>query len=93
MSGSAHISELAIKLGSGQRWAMIRTHFGIQSFGVNAYIAEEAGQDLVGDHDELGERSGGHEELYFVANGRATFTVNGDDIDAPAGTAPGRWIA
>lgn len=27
-----------------------------------------------------------HEELYFVARGRATFTLDGEEIDAPAGT-------
>jgi tetratricopeptide (TPR) repeat protein len=65
---------------------MVRTHFGIQSFGINAYIADEAGGRLVGEHDELGTGAGEHEELYFIANGHATFTVNGDEIDAPSGT-------
>lgn len=86
MSGTAKISDLALGLVTGQRWAMVRTHFGITAFGVNAYVADEAGIDLVGEHDELGEGSGRHEELYFVANGHATFTVNGDEIDAPSGT-------
>ena len=44
MSGSAHISELTFKFPNNQSWAMVRTHFDIQSFGVNAYIAEEAGR-------------------------------------------------
>jgi tetratricopeptide (TPR) repeat protein len=86
MSGTANVNELALRLGGGPSWAMVRTHFDIQSFGVNAYIAEEPGIRIIEDHDELGERAGGHEELYFVANGRATFTVNGDEIDVPAGT-------
>ena len=86
MSGTANISELAFGLAGGQRWAMVRTHFGITAFGVNAYVADEAGIEVVGEHDELGERSGKHEELYFVASGHATFTVNGYEIDAPSGT-------
>ena len=86
MSGTANISDIAVSLVTGQRWAMVRTHFGINAFGVNAYVADEAGVDLVGEHDELGEGSGRHEELYFVANGHATFTVNSDEIDAPSGT-------
>ncbi len=28
----------------------------------------------------------GHEELYFVVSGHAMFTINGDEVDAPAGT-------
>jgi tetratricopeptide (TPR) repeat protein len=86
MSGTARLSDLALQIGNGPRWAMVRTHFGIQAFGVNAYVADEAGGRLVGEHDELGKRAGRHEELYFVADGHATFTVNGDEIDAPAGT-------
>ena len=86
MSGAANVDELALRLGGGPSWAMVRTHFDIQSFGVNAYVAEEPGIRIIEEHDELGERAGGHEELYFVSNGRATFTVNGDEIDAPAGT-------
>ena len=81
MSGTANVSELALRLGDGPSWAMVRTHFDIQAFGVNAYIAEEPGVRIIEEHDELGERAGGHEELYFVSNGHATFTVNGDEID------------
>src|SRR6476620_7251275 len=86
MSGTANVSELALRLGDGPSWAMVRTHFDIQAFGVNAYIAEDLGIRVIEEHDELGERAGRHEELYFVSSGRATFTVNGDEIDAPAGT-------
>lgn len=86
MSGTARLSDLAVQIGTGPRWAMVRTHFGIQAFGINAYVADEAGGQVISEHDELGERAGQHEELYFVADGHATFTVNGDEIDAPAGT-------
>lgn len=64
-------------------WKRVRGHFGIEAFGVNAWTAEATGDDVINDHDE--ERSG-HEELYVVLSGRATFTVDGQDVDAPAGT-------
>jgi tetratricopeptide (TPR) repeat protein len=86
VSGSAHISDLTFTFPNAQSWAMVRTHFGVSSFGVNAYIAERKGVEVIGEHDELGERSGHHEELYFVVSGHATFTVDGDEIDAPTGT-------
>jgi tetratricopeptide (TPR) repeat protein len=86
VSGTARITDLAVDLGSGPRWAMTRTHFGIEAFGVNAYVADEPGVAVIGEHDELGASAGRHEELYFVADGHATFTVDGDEIDAPAGT-------
>jgi tetratricopeptide (TPR) repeat protein len=86
VSGTAKITDLAVQVGSGPRWAMVRTHFGIRAFGVNAYVADEAGVAVIGEHDESGTNGTQHEELYFVAAGHATFTVDGDEIDAPAGT-------
>jgi tetratricopeptide (TPR) repeat protein len=86
VSGSAQISDLKFQFPTNQSWAMVRTHFDIRSFGVNAYVAEEPGVDVIGEHDEVGEGAPQHEELYFVSEGHATFTVNGDEIDAPAGT-------
>jgi hypothetical protein len=64
-------------------WRAIRIHFGINSFGVNAYTQPEAGGVLVGEHGEMDTR---HEELFYVARGHATFTVEGEEIDAPEGT-------
>lgn len=65
----------------------VRTRFGISSFGVNAYSSPQAGGRVIEEHDELGGGAGGHEELYVVLAGRATFTLAGEDLDAPAGTA------
>jgi mannose-6-phosphate isomerase-like protein (cupin superfamily) len=67
----------------------VRRHFGIDAFGANARVAREAGEVLVMPHDE---RAGGpwgtegHEELYAVLRGHATFTLDGQEVDAPAGT-------
>jgi hypothetical protein len=60
--------------------------FGIGSFGVSAYVAEAAGDVLTSEHDEVKGSGTKHEELFFVANGHATFTVAGETIEAPAGT-------
>jgi len=64
----------------------VRLHFGIESFGVNAYTAESAGGRVIEEHDELGAGAGRHEELYFVARGHAVFELAGEEVDAPAGT-------
>jgi tetratricopeptide (TPR) repeat protein len=66
----------------GLTWRPIRRYFDIKAFGVNAYTAEEAGQRVVEEHRE----EGGHEELYVVVSGRASFMVDGEDHDAPTGT-------
>ena len=83
--GIAHIDELDSFPISGQQgltWRPIRRRFDIRSFGVNAYTGTEAGQRVVEEHRE----QDGHEELYVVLAGRATFTVEGHEHDAPAGT-------
>jgi hypothetical protein len=67
-------------------WHPLRMHFGIRSFGANAYTAREAGGRLTEPHSETKDSGTRHEELFFVATGHATFTVDGDEVDAPAGT-------
>ena len=65
------------------RWTPLRKHFGITAFGINAYTASEVGQDVVEEHDEARL---GHEELYVVVSGRATFVLDGEEVDVPAGS-------
>jgi tetratricopeptide (TPR) repeat protein len=48
----------------------VRSHFGITSFGVNAWTAREAGDRIINEHDEA-EVGDGQEELYLVQRGRA----------------------
>jgi tetratricopeptide (TPR) repeat protein len=67
-------------------WRPIRSALGVLAFGINAWEATAAGQQLIGEHDEVGLGAGGHEELYLVTAGRARFTVDGTEYDAPAGT-------
>jgi tetratricopeptide (TPR) repeat protein len=65
------------------RWTPVRKHFGITAFGISAYTATEAGQDVIEEHTE--ERLG-HEELYAVVAGRATFVLDGEEKNVPAGS-------
>ena len=60
----------------------VREHLGIRAFGINAFTPGEDGT-LISDHDESGS---GQEELYIVLDGHATFEIDGDTVDAPAGT-------
>jgi tetratricopeptide (TPR) repeat protein len=83
--GVARIDELEsfpIEGQQGLTWRPVRRRFDIRSFGVNAYTATEAGQRVVEEHRE----QDGHEELYVVLSGRATFTLEGEEHDALAGT-------
>jgi len=60
----------------------VRESLGIHAFGINAYTPNEDGM-LIGEHDESGS---GQEELYIVLDGNATFEIDGETVDAPAGT-------
>lgn len=82
----AEIEAVPIPNQNGLLWAPVRHALGIEAFGISAYTAERAGQQVVEDHDELGGGAGHHEELYVVVSGRAMFTVGGEEVDAPAGT-------
>jgi hypothetical protein len=74
------------ELGDGRApWRPVRHHFGIQSFGINAWTGREAGDRIINEHDESGEDDG-QEELYLVLEGRARLEIDGEKVDAPAGT-------
>jgi hypothetical protein len=64
-------------------WKPVRKTLGVTAFGINAYTAANAGDEVVEDHTET---QLGHEEIYAVVAGHATFTVDGEEVDAPAGT-------
>jgi hypothetical protein len=67
---------------------LVRRHFDIRAFGVNAATGNGGDEMIVAHHeaDDEANRTNGHEELYVVMTGHAVFTVAGDAIDAPAGT-------
>ena len=65
-------------------WRPVRVTLGIRAFGCNAHTAGKAGQGVVEPHTEDPKLA--HQELYFVASGRATFKIDGSEYDAPAGT-------
>ena len=67
---------------------LVRRHFDIRAFGVNG-ITGNAGDEMVEPHHESDDevnRTDGHEELFAVMSGHAVFTVDGETVDAPAGT-------
>jgi quercetin dioxygenase-like cupin family protein len=76
---TATIEQLADAIG----WSAIRLQLGVGAFGINAWTAAEPGAAVIVEHDEA---PSGHEEIYVVTSGHATFTVEGSEIDAPAGS-------
>jgi quercetin dioxygenase-like cupin family protein len=80
-----HLDQIEAVPGPGSlTWRPVRLTLGVRAFGCNAYTAGAAGEDVVEPHTEDPKLA--HQELYFVARGRATFTIDGETHDAPAGT-------
>ena len=74
--------------GDGDRvYIGLRRKLDIGAFGATAIYQAKAGEGVVGEHDELGPGADQHEELYVVVQGSAAFTVDGDKVEAPQGTA------
>ena len=70
-------------VGGALLWRPLRRTLDIGAFGMNAYAAPNAGDDVVEEHTE---QALGHEEVYVVLAGRATFVLDGETVDAPSGT-------
>ncbi len=66
----------------GAPYRPVRQHFGIASFGVSSFTGRKAGDRIINEHSEEDDQ----EELYLVFQGRATFELDGERVNAPAGT-------
>ena len=67
---------------------LVRRHFDVQAFGVNAATGN-AGDEMIEEHHEADDeenQTNGHQELYVVMSGHAVFRVDGEELDAAAGT-------
>jgi mannose-6-phosphate isomerase-like protein (cupin superfamily) len=71
--------------GDGRQRFDVRRRFDITSFGIQAFRAPSE-VDVVREHTETGFASGGQEELYIVLNGAATFEIDGETVEAEAGS-------
>ena len=82
------IEQAALAQDDGERQRVrLRSELGINAFGVSAVRATAAGSQVVAYHDEVGPGADLHEELYVVLAGHAVFTIAGEEVDAPQGTA------
>ena len=52
------------------------------SFGVSSFTGRKIGDRIINEHSEEDDQ----EELYIVLQGRATFDLDGERVNAPAGT-------
>jgi tetratricopeptide (TPR) repeat protein len=80
----AHVDEIEEVSDGRCPWRPVAAHLGIKAFGVNSWTAQSAGDRIINEHDESEPYS--EEELYLVTRGHATFELDGERVDAPAGT-------
>lgn len=59
----------------------VQHYFGLEAFGVNAFVAAGEGDVLIDAHDETGS---GQQELYVVLAGAVRFELDGESVDAAA---------
>ena len=78
------LDEIGYVTAGNAHWHTIRSTLDVRAFGINAWTATEDDQRLIGEHDEADGEA--HEELYVVLSGHATFTLDGETVDAPDGT-------
>jgi tetratricopeptide (TPR) repeat protein len=81
---AAHLSEIGEVDDGREPFRPVRHHLGITSFGITSWTARNAGDRIINEHAE--DEEGDPEELYFVHEGRAWFEIDGETLDAPAGT-------
>jgi tetratricopeptide (TPR) repeat protein len=82
-----HLDQLdRVALEGAGAWRPIRRALGLTAVGAAAYTGAAAGDPIIERHEELSAGAGGHEELYVVLTGSATFTIGDETIAAPAGT-------
>jgi hypothetical protein len=62
-------------------WYPLQHALGIDTFGVNLFVAARAEQTLVEEHDE---RRSGQQELYLILEGKAVFDLDGERIPVEA---------
>lgn len=81
------ISETSLDEEGERQRIRLRRDLDIGAFGIGAHRTPEAGAAVIPEHDKTGPGSVREEEVYIVLNGHAVFTVAGEEIDAPQGTA------
>ena len=73
--------------GEDKAFVNLRRTLDIGAFGAGSAFQRKSGETVIPDHHEAGPGGDRHEELYVVVQGGARFTIDGEDVDAPHGTA------
>jgi hypothetical protein len=81
---AAHLDEIAEFDDAGCRYRPVRLHLGLTAFGASVWTGKSAGDLVINEHDP-GDPTA-DQELFLVVRGHASFEVDGQRVEAPAGT-------
>jgi hypothetical protein len=81
---AAHLDEIEEFEDVGCHYRPVRLRLGLSAFGASVWTAQSVGDPVINEHDP-GDPTV-DEELFLVMRGHAAFEVDGDRVDAPAGT-------
>lgn len=88
---AAHLDDIEEFEDAGCHYRPVRLQLGLSAFGASVWTAQSAGDPVINEHDP-GDPTV-DQELFLVVRGHAAFEVDGEHVDAPAGTfvavAPG----
>jgi hypothetical protein len=81
---AAHLDEIEEFDDAGCHYRPVRLHLGLSAFGASVWTARSAGDLVINEHD-AGDPTA-DQELFLVVRGHAVFELDGERVDAPAGT-------
>jgi tetratricopeptide (TPR) repeat protein len=81
---AAHLDEIEEFDDAGCRYRPVRVHLGLTAFGASVWTAQAVGDLVINEHDP-GDPTA-DQELLLVMRGHAVLEVDGERVDAPAGT-------
>ncbi len=81
---AAHLDEIEELEDAGCHYRPVRLQLGITAFGASVWTAQADGDLVINEHDP-GDPTA-DQELFFVVRGHAVFELDGEHMDAPAGT-------
>ena len=81
---AAHLDDIEEFEDAGCHYRPVRLQLGLSAFGASVWTAQSAGDPVINEHDP-GDPTV-DQELFLVVRGHAAFEVDGEHVDAPAGT-------
>ena len=81
---AAHLDEIEEFDDVGCHYRPVHLNLGLTAFGASVWTGQAPGDLVIAEHDP-GDPTA-DQEMFLVVRGHASFEVNGDRVDAPAGT-------